>query len=79
MPGGSNPFAQFLDLYFYVVLVAVVTSWMRLPPNNPIVHYSKMLTEPVLAPIRKLLPPMGGLDFSPLILLVLLRFLRGMV
>ncbi len=79
MPGGSNPFAQFLDLYFYVVLVAVVTSWMQLPPNNPIVHYSKMLTEPVLAPIRKLLPPMGGLDFSPLILLVLLRFIRGMV
>ena len=79
MPGGSNPFAQFLDLYFYVVLVAVVTSWMQLPPNNPIVHYSKMLTEPVLAPIRKLLPPMGGLDFAPLILLVLLRFIRGMV
>ena len=79
MPGGSNPFAQFLDLYFYVVLVAVVTSWMQLPPNNPIVHYTKMLTEPVLAPIRKLLPPMGGLDFSPLILLVLLRFIRGMV
>ena len=79
MPGGSNPFAQFLDLYFYVVLVAVVTSWMQLPPNNPIVHYSKMLTEPVLAPIRKLLPPMGGLDFSPLILLVLLRFIRGLV
>jgi len=77
--GGSNPFAQFLDLYFYVVLVAVVTSWMQLPPNNPIVRYSGMLTEPVLAPIRKLLPPMGGLDFSPLILLVLLRFLRGMV
>jgi YggT family protein len=38
-----------------------------------------MLTEPFLAPIRKLLPPMGGLDFSPLILLFLLRFIRGMV
>jgi YggT family protein len=38
-----------------------------------------MLTEPVLAPIRKLIPPIGGLDFSPMILLVLLRVLRGML
>ena len=79
MSGGVSPFAQFLDLYFLVVLVAVITSWMQLPPGNPIVHYSRMLTEPFLAPIRKLLPPMGGLDFSPLILLFLLRFIRGMV
>ena len=79
MSGGGSPFAQFLDLYFLVVLVAVITSWMQLPPNNPIVHYSRMLTEPFLAPIRKLLPPMGGLDFSPLILLFLLRFIRGLV
>ncbi len=79
MSGGSSPFAQFLDLYFLVVLVAVITSWMQLPPNNPIVYYSRMLTEPFLAPIRKLLPPMGGLDFSPLILLFLVRFLSRMV
>ncbi len=79
MYGGTSPFAHFLDLYFFVVLVAVITSWMRLPPNNPVVHYSRMLTEPFLAPIRKLLPPMGGLDFSAIILLFLLRFIRGMV
>jgi YggT family protein len=38
-----------------------------------------MLTEPALAPIRKLIPPAGGLDFSPMILLILLRIVRGML
>lgn len=70
---------QLIDLYSLVVLVAVVISWIQLPHDNPIVGIVNMLTEPVLAPIRRVLPAMGGLDFSPLILLVLLRFLKGIV
>ena len=68
-----------IDLYSLVVLVAVVISWIQLPRNNPIVGIVNMLTEPLLAPIRGLLPSMGGLDFSPLILLFLLRILKGFV
>lgn len=68
-----------IDLYSLVVLVAVVISWIQLPRNNPIVGIVNMLTEPLLAPIRGLLPTMGGLDFSPLILLFLLRILKGFV
>lgn len=69
---------QIIDLYTIVVLVAVIVSWVRLPPSNPVVRYSQLLTEPLLAPIRKLVPPTAGLDFSPLILLILLRIVRGM-
>ncbi len=71
--------AQLIDLYTVIVLIAVIVSWFQLPPENLVARGVRMLTEPVLAPIRKLIPPMGGLDFSPMILLILLRIVRGLV
>ena len=73
----QTPLGQLIDVYTIIVFVRVIVSWFQLPPDNPVVHYSRMLTEPVLAPIRQLLPPAGGLDFSPLILLVVLRMIGG--
>jgi len=75
----AHPLAQLIDLYTIVVFVAVIVSWFQLPPDNPVSRITRMLTEPVLAPIRKLIPPVGGLDFSPMILLILLRIVRGML
>ena len=74
-----SPLQTLVNAYSLVVLVRVIVSWFQLPPDNPVVHYSRALTEPMLEPIRKLLPASGGLDFSPLILLVLLRFIAGLV
>lgn len=76
---GAHALGQLIDLYSIVVIVAVVVSWFSLPRDNPVVRLTQVLTEPVLAPIRKLIPPVGGLDFSPMILLVLLRLLRGLL
>ena len=70
---------QLLDLYSLVVLGAVVISWIQLPPSNPIATFLLAMTEPLLAPIRRVLPDMGGLDFSPLVLLFGLRILRGLL
>lgn len=64
---------RLIDLYSLVVLVAVIMSWMRLDPRNPLVMIVRSLTEPVLAPIRQVLPPMGGLDLSPMVLLIALQ------
>ncbi|HSF17093.1 MAG TPA: YggT family protein [Vicinamibacteria bacterium] len=75
----GNVLGQLIDLYTVVVFVAVIISWLQLPPYNPIVRYTRMLTEPLLAPIRRILPPVAGLDFSPLILLILLRIVRGIM
>ncbi|HXV63839.1 MAG TPA: YggT family protein [Vicinamibacteria bacterium] len=75
----GNVLGQLIDLYTVVVFVAVIISWLQLPPYNPIVRYTRMLTEPLLAPIRRILPPVAGLDFSPLILLILLRMVRGII
>ncbi len=69
--------ARLIDLYSFVVLVAVILSWVPLDRRNPLVTITHGLTEPVLAPIRRALPPMGGLDLSPMVLLVALQILKG--
>ena len=71
--------ARLFDLYSLVILAAVVLSWVRLPPDNPIVRVTNALTEPLLAPIRRVLPEMGGFDLSPLVLLLLLRLVRSLL
>lgn len=68
-----------IDGYSLVVLASVILSWIRLDPDNPIVRVVEALTEPVLAPIRKILPDLGGFDFSPMILLLGLRFVRNLL
>lgn len=70
-----------LFFIFYVLLFAnIIISWVRPDPYHPtwgpIVRFVMSVTDPILAPIRRFLPPMGGLDFSPLIVLFLARFLQ---
>ena len=76
---------QIIDLYWWVVIIAVVASWLVgfgvVNSYNPLVRSIlravHALTEPVFGPFRRLLPAMGGLDLSPLIVLLLLTFLRN--
>ena len=70
---------QLIDMYSLIVLVAVILSWVQLPYDNPIAQFVNKLTEPLLGPIRRALPEMGGLDFSPIILLVGLQMLKGLL
>lgn len=71
--------ARIIDLYSLVVLVAVILSWVQLDRRNPLVTITHALTEPVLSPIRKILPVMGGLDLSPMVLLIALQLLKGLL
>ena len=65
-----------LDLYSLVVLMAVIISWIHLDRRQPLAAIVYRLTEPVLAPIRRVLPPVAGLDFSAMVVLIALRVLR---
>ena len=57
-----------LQVYQMILLARVLMSWLpNLNPNNPIARFLYQVTEPVLAPIRSALPPMGGIDLSPLV------------
>lgn len=69
---------------FYVLLFAqIILSWIRPNPYHPvwgpIIRVVNGVVEPILNPIRRLLPPMGGLDFSPMIVLLLARVLQGAI
>ena len=70
---------QLIDMYSLVVFVAVILSWVQVPHNNPVSQFVNTLTEPLLGPIRRALPVMGGLDFSPMVLLIGLQILKGFV
>ena len=68
-----------LDLYSFVVLVSVVLSWLRLSPNNPVVRVVDALTEPVLAPLRRVIPPVGGFDITPLVVLLAIQLVKRLL
>jgi YggT family protein len=59
-----------VQAFLIVVLVRVVFSFVSPFPTNPISRLAWQVTEPVLAPIRRVLPPMSGIDFSPLVVWV---------
>ena len=67
--------------YFFVIVFRVIFSWIRIPSLYPVAVIVYKLTEPLLKPIRKYVPPhkMGGLDLSPMILLIILMFIRSFV
>ena len=71
--------ARLIDLYSLVVLVSVIVSWIGLPQYHPVVRFCNTLTEPVLTPIRRVILPVAGLDFSPLVLLIGLQLLRRLI
>lgn len=63
---------MFLKLYFWGLLIMVISSWLAPQSGNPALLLLRQILEPVMAPIRKLLPDMGGLDISPIILFLLI-------
>jgi YggT family protein len=65
--------------YFWIIIARAVISWVNPDPFNPIVRFLYRVTEPVLRPIRYRLPPLGGLDLSPLIVIVAIYFLDVLV
>ena len=66
-----------LDGYTLIVFGTVVISWIQLPPTHPVASFLHRMTEPLLAPIRQILPAMGGIDFSPFVLLIGIRLVRS--
>lgn len=66
-----------LWLYTWILIARAVISWVNPDPYNPIVRFLYSATEPVLRRIRRLVPSVaGGIDFSPLILLLAVYFLQ---
>jgi len=83
-----NPFiwlvVTILDIYFWIILATVILIWLTafnvVNGSNPYVrqvgYALRRLTEPLLGPIRRFLPDLGGIDISPVVLLIVLSFVR---
>ncbi len=65
-----------VNIYFFALLAMIILSWIAPGSNHPAIHLIYQLTEPVMAPFRKLLPPMGGMDFSPILLFILINVIQ---
>ena len=70
-----------LTLYFWVVIISALLTWVRPDPYNPVVRTLNALTEPVLYRIRKWLPftYISGLDLSPIVVLVAIQLVQSIV
>ncbi|MBH0190092.1 MAG: YggT family protein [Nitrospira sp.] len=65
-----------IETYIYVVVARALISWVSPDPWNPIVQFLEKVTEPALAPIRRIIGWRLGLDLSPVVLILILVFLQ---
>lgn len=63
------------DVFFFCIIAMVILSWVS-PGGNPISGLLRSITSPILTPIQKFVPPVGGFDLSPLVALIGLQFIR---
>ena len=70
-------FSLLLNVLHLAILARVVLSWFPMNPGNPIVRSLHEITEPVLAPFRRIIPRLGTFDLSPLAALLVIGFVAG--
>ena len=70
---------RLLTLYSWVMLARVLLSWLPVASYHPAVRLVRDLTEPVLAPIRRALPAVAGLDYSPIVAFLLISVVQQVV
>ena len=75
-----NLLADFIDLLFTLLSLAILTrvllSWVRVSPYHPAAEFLYQITEPILAPLRRIIPPVGMMDISPIIAMLLLQIIQ---
>ena len=84
MPDLGCLIARILDIYVLILFVRIILSWVTMfkapsPAFAPLIRVIYDITEPVLGFARRLIPPMGGLDLSPILIFFLIRILAGVI
>ena len=67
------------EVMMWLVVIRCILSFIRHNTYQPIIRFIYDITEPIMAPFRRLLPPAGGIDFSPIIVWMVLMLLRNLV
>ncbi|MBV9119198.1 MAG: YggT family protein [Chloroflexi bacterium] len=75
--------ANFIQILVQVLVIAIflraIISWFRLAPDNPIQVILVQVTEPILSPLRRVVPSLGMIDITPWIAMILLQFLGQLI
>jgi YggT family protein len=79
-----NFLIQFLTILItiltWAILIRVLLSWIpNLNRDNPLVQLLHQITDPVLEPARRIIPPLGGMDFSPIVVILVLQLLEQLL
>ena len=75
--GLANVLYVLLNLMVYLVIGRAIISWVSPDPHNPIVRFLNQSTEPLLSPLRRFIPLLGGsIDITPIVLLLVIYFLQ---
>lgn len=80
----ANFLIQFLTILItiltWAILIRVLLSWIpNLDRGNPLVQLLHQITDPVLEPARRIIPPLGGMDFSPIVVILVLQLLEQLL
>ena len=70
-------FSLFLSVLFYAMIISVILSWVAPGSHNPGAELVQQITEPVLAPFRRIIPNLGGLDISPIFAFIAIQLLQS--
>jgi len=72
--------ARVLQIYTFILLIRILITWIpNLDPHHPIVQLLFQVTEPVLEPARKLIPSIGMIDISPIVVFIVLGILQDLL
>ncbi len=74
--GALGVIALLVQIYFFALLAMIILSWVAQGSRHPAILLLYQITEPVMAPVRKMLPSMGGLDFSPILVFILINVVQ---
>ncbi|MDX1368379.1 YggT family protein [Pseudomonas sp.] len=71
--------ALFIKVFFFALIISVILSWVAQGSHNPAAELINQICEPLLAPIRRILPSLGGLDLSPIVAFLILNLIDMLV
>jgi YggT family protein len=66
-------------LIYFVLVIRIILSWVNPDPYNQIVQFIYKITEPILAPFRRIIPPIGMIDISPIVVFIALAFVERLL
>ncbi|WP_028841304.1 YggT family protein [Thermodesulfobacterium hveragerdense] len=68
-----------LSVYVWIIIARCIISWVNPYPYHPVVRFLYRVTEPVLGPARRIIPPIAGLDLSPIVVIFLIYFVQNLM